>query len=150
MKRKRKEYLKAGAQLIWIVDPDPRDVTVFAGTEKPRTLKGDQVLSGGAVLRGFSVVVSEIFAVLDRAQQPTARRVRVLEQRGGQQPFQLAPNPLYSRPSAIARGPGPHAQTMPAGKTRVSRRADFICGLFARTAAGASLVLRRICYLPIR
>ena len=67
MKRKRKEYLKAGAQLIWIVDPEPRTVTVFAGTEKPRTLQGDHILSGGAVLRGFSVDVSEIFAVLDRA-----------------------------------------------------------------------------------
>jgi Uma2 family endonuclease len=64
--------LKAGAQLLWIVDPEPRDVTVFAGTERPRTLKGDQVLSGATVLRGFSVAVSDIFAVLDRAQQTTA------------------------------------------------------------------------------
>jgi Uma2 family endonuclease len=68
MERKRDEYLKAGAELIWMVDPEPREITIYAGAQQPQILRGDGILTGGTVLAGFWVTVGEILAGLDRVQ----------------------------------------------------------------------------------
>jgi len=66
MERKRREYFQAGVRLVWMVDVDVRTVTVFTSPERSRTLNEDQILDGEEVLPGFSLVLRDLFAELDR------------------------------------------------------------------------------------
>lgn len=66
MKRKRREYFAAGCSLVWIVDPDARNVTVFTSEEEALVLDENAQLGGGDLLPGFSLSVRELFAQLDR------------------------------------------------------------------------------------
>ncbi len=61
MKRKREEYFKAGVRLVWEVDGKARTVAVYTGAEEFVVLQGDQALDGGAVLRGFTLGLRELF-----------------------------------------------------------------------------------------
>jgi len=63
--RKIDFYLEHGVQLVWIVNPRARTVTVLAPGREPRTLTEADTLDGADVLPGFSVAVAEIFAQLD-------------------------------------------------------------------------------------
>ena len=55
------DYLAAGAELVWVVDPKRRSVTVYRTLLSPRRVSGDEALDGEDVLPGFSVKVSELF-----------------------------------------------------------------------------------------
>jgi Uma2 family endonuclease len=55
-------YREAGVRLIWVVDPEPKTVTVLTENQPVTVFKSDGVLDGGTVLPGFSVAVAEIFA----------------------------------------------------------------------------------------
>ncbi len=55
-------YLQAGVRLVWLVDPDPKTVTVFAENQPVSVICSDGMLDGGEVLPGFTVAVSDIFA----------------------------------------------------------------------------------------
>lgn len=66
MKRKRKEYFEAGSKLVWLVDPEPRMVSVFTSPEQSRELTEAETLDGGEVLPGFKLSLRELFAELDR------------------------------------------------------------------------------------
>ncbi len=56
------EYLAAGVQQVWVVDPESRDVTVNRlGQPIPVTLAGDAILEGGETLPGFQLPLAEIF-----------------------------------------------------------------------------------------
>lgn len=64
MQRKCHDYFEAGVQLVWYVDPVQRTVRVFTSAERSTLLRNSQVLTGGNVLPGFAVPVSELFASL--------------------------------------------------------------------------------------
>jgi len=66
MSRKLDDFFKAGVELVWYVDPPTRTIVGYTSPAKFTVLKGNQVLTGGAVLPGFKVKVAEIFAVLDK------------------------------------------------------------------------------------
>lgn len=66
MKRKRREYFKAGVSLIWIVDPEKRTVAVYTSIKKLKTLTESQTLDGGDVLAGFTLSLKDLFACLDQ------------------------------------------------------------------------------------
>ncbi|HSZ57094.1 MAG TPA: Uma2 family endonuclease [Tepidisphaeraceae bacterium] len=68
MERKRGEYFRAGVELVWIFDPDPRTVDVYTSPDTFTRLTESETLDGGAVLPGFSIPLSQIFGVLDRRQ----------------------------------------------------------------------------------
>ena len=68
MNRKLVDYLRYGVRSVWVIDPDARTVAVHPAGALPRWHQGDDVLDGGDVLPGFSVVTSAVFADLD----PTA------------------------------------------------------------------------------
>lgn len=66
MKKKRREYFKAGVELVWIVDPEERTVTVWTSPRSRKKLGESKTLDGGAVLPGFKLALKDLFAVLDR------------------------------------------------------------------------------------
>ncbi len=65
MKRKRREYFKAGVSLVWTVDPETRTVVVHTSVKKFKTLTEAHTLDGGAVLPGFTLSLQKLFAALD-------------------------------------------------------------------------------------
>ncbi len=65
MSRKLQDYFDTGVELVWFFDPSNRTVKVFTSPERYKVLKGSQMLTGGTVLRGFKVRLTEIFSVLD-------------------------------------------------------------------------------------
>jgi Uma2 family endonuclease len=58
--RKVLEYLTAGSQLVWVMDPELRTVTVYPGREHIRILEADDELDGSPVLPGFKVRVGDL------------------------------------------------------------------------------------------
>lgn len=57
------EYAKAGVRLVWYVDPERKEVTVYPkGKERGRKVHGlGGTLDGGDVLPGFQMPVAKIF-----------------------------------------------------------------------------------------
>lgn len=68
MERKLSDYFAAGVVVVWLVYLDPREVVVYSSPHNSLTLRGDDVLDGGALLPGFSVAVAQVFAELDATQ----------------------------------------------------------------------------------
>ncbi len=58
---KTRQYLAAGARLVWNVDPRQRTVTVHAPGAEPQVLAAGDRLDGGDVLPGFSIPVRVLF-----------------------------------------------------------------------------------------
>ncbi|MBK6770151.1 MAG: Uma2 family endonuclease [Ardenticatenales bacterium] len=61
--RKVREYLAAGARLVWVVDTRRRIVTVHIPGVGPSRVAEGEVLDGGDVLPGFTMPVADIFAL---------------------------------------------------------------------------------------
>jgi len=59
--RKVFEYLEAGVELVWVIDPDSRSVMVYRIEGQPTLLREQDQLSGETVLEGFSCNVQELF-----------------------------------------------------------------------------------------
>jgi Uma2 family endonuclease len=70
MTRKLREYFTAGVRLVWMAEPRLRAVTVYTAPEQPVVLQEGDTLDGGAVLPGFSLLLREWFAELDRQGTP--------------------------------------------------------------------------------
>ena len=66
MARKRDEYFRAGVRLVWEVDPRARAVRVYTAADRSEDLAGDQTLTGGDVLPGFTLPLADLFGQLDR------------------------------------------------------------------------------------
>ena len=58
---KVREWIEAGARLVWVVYPVSRTVEVIRSLLDRETLSPGDTLDGGAVLPGFSCPVEEIF-----------------------------------------------------------------------------------------
>jgi Uma2 family endonuclease len=56
------DWLQAGAQMVWVVDPSNRQVSVHRPHQSVRVYGEADTLSGEDVLPGFECKVSEIFA----------------------------------------------------------------------------------------
>jgi len=61
MTKKALEYIAGGAQMVWLVDPEPRRVVLFTPPNQVKILGTDDLIDGGTVLPGFSCKVSELF-----------------------------------------------------------------------------------------
>jgi Uma2 family endonuclease len=64
--RKRKEYFKAGAQLVWVVNLNTRSVEVHTSIEDSFIVPTHGTLDGAPALPGFELRVAELFTELDR------------------------------------------------------------------------------------
>ncbi len=62
VREKVAEWLEAGTQAVWVVDPRKRTVNVHEPDREPRLLEATDTLHGGDVLPGFELAVGEIFA----------------------------------------------------------------------------------------
>jgi Uma2 family endonuclease len=61
MRLKADRYLANGTRIVWLVIPKTRQIEVYDGDADPVVLTGDDVLTGGAVLPGFSCTVADVF-----------------------------------------------------------------------------------------
>lgn len=59
--QKVRDYLDAGARLIWVVAPNARTVTIYRADGSARLLREDDALSGEDVLPGLSIPLTDIF-----------------------------------------------------------------------------------------
>jgi Uma2 family endonuclease len=59
--RKITDYLKNGVGLVWLIDPQNRDVTVYRPGQEPYALERNQEITGEDVLPGFRCLVAEFF-----------------------------------------------------------------------------------------
>ncbi len=71
---KAREYFANGAAAMWIVDPDPRAVTIRRPGAADVVFGSDDVMTGEPEIPGFSCAVADIFAVLDRKTPPAGER----------------------------------------------------------------------------
>jgi Uma2 family endonuclease len=69
--RRIAEFQKAGIQMIWVVDPDGSDVTVYQRGHDPYVVEAGQELTGDDVLPEFRCPVAEFFYSPDE-QEVTA------------------------------------------------------------------------------
>ncbi len=58
---KIREFLAAGVNVSWVVNPDDRTVTVYTGNMRGVEYGPADTIDGGEVIPGFSVRVSEFF-----------------------------------------------------------------------------------------
>ena len=58
---KTEAWLDAGAELVWLLYPQTRSVTVFKSRSEIRLLSDADTLTGEPVLPGFSVAVADLF-----------------------------------------------------------------------------------------
>jgi len=62
VRRKIRQYFTAGAQCVWVVRPESRDVEVWRESDGPRiTLKETDLLEAPDLLPGFSVRIGSLF-----------------------------------------------------------------------------------------
>lgn len=61
------EYLSAGVRLVWVINPDARNVRVFALDGSVRQLAETEELTGDDVLPDFRVRVATLFPAADLA-----------------------------------------------------------------------------------
>ncbi len=75
MRRKLKEYFRAGVRLVWFIDPRPRTVVVYTGPDQPTALSEEGTLDGGDVLPGLSLPIRSLFEHVEpQPAQPKRRR----------------------------------------------------------------------------
>lgn len=55
------EYLEAGTELVWVVEPRSRAVTVWRPPPEARSVREEDVLDGADVLPGFRLEVAALF-----------------------------------------------------------------------------------------
>ena len=55
------EYLSAGIEMVWIVNPDKRTIRLYRANGTMRLYRAKDVIEGEAALPGFRLAVGEVF-----------------------------------------------------------------------------------------
>jgi Uma2 family endonuclease len=61
MTRRVAGYLRAGVKVVWVIDPEERDVTVYRPGQDDKVFDSKQELAGGDALPGFRCAVADLF-----------------------------------------------------------------------------------------
>jgi Uma2 family endonuclease len=61
MYEKVSEYLRAGVDAVWVLDPDSRSLSAFRPNTPPVVLEAEAEIRDEALLPGFSCHVSQLF-----------------------------------------------------------------------------------------
>lgn len=72
--RRIQQFLKWGVPLVWIVDPDARDVTVYRRGQEPYVVEREEELTGNGVLPDFRCKVEDFFFMPEDDEKPAASR----------------------------------------------------------------------------
>jgi len=62
MRRKLRDYFTAGVRLVWYIDPSTRSAKAYTAEDRFVEVTETQSLSGGDVLPGFELSLSNVFA----------------------------------------------------------------------------------------
>jgi Uma2 family endonuclease len=62
MEQKVQDYLRNGAQRVWVVYPDTRTIVVYRPDGTARVFSGDATIEDPELLPGFSLSLQEIFS----------------------------------------------------------------------------------------
>ena len=62
IQKKLREYLQQGVRMVWQVYPESREIVVHLPDSTARTYRLGEVISGGDVLPGLELSVTEVFA----------------------------------------------------------------------------------------
>ena len=54
-------WLEWGASSVWVIDPHSKEVHTFEKKGPSKQLSGDETLTGGSILAGFELALSELF-----------------------------------------------------------------------------------------
>jgi Uma2 family endonuclease len=76
IQRKLKEYFLAGTQLVWVVDPRKRLVTVYTAPDRFVILTKADTLDGGDVLPGFALPLRSLFTLLPQSPKKSGKAKR--------------------------------------------------------------------------
>jgi Uma2 family endonuclease len=57
------ELLRAGVGMVWVVDPESRDISLCRPGQEPRLLSGEDTLTADDILPGFACAITQIFAM---------------------------------------------------------------------------------------
>lgn len=60
MQRRAENFLSKGARLVWVLDPENREVTVYGPGRQPLLVAENETLSGEDVLKGFNCRVTDL------------------------------------------------------------------------------------------
>jgi Uma2 family endonuclease len=74
MTKRVAEFLKAGMKMVWVLDPDARDLTIYRADQPPVVLDETQEVVVEDVLPGFRCRVADFFFVCEEeseASKPT-------------------------------------------------------------------------------
>ena len=61
LRAKAARYLAHGTQMVWLIDTEARSLELHRADAPPQTLRGDDLIDGGATLPGFRLPVSDLF-----------------------------------------------------------------------------------------
>jgi Uma2 family endonuclease len=71
--RKILDFLRNGVDLVWLIDPETRNVTVYRPGKEPYVVEENQELTGEDVLPGFRCQVADFFRLPgDKPPSPPA------------------------------------------------------------------------------
>jgi Uma2 family endonuclease len=73
MVRKRDDYFESGARLVWLINPDKRNATVYTSPTEARIVSESGSLDGGDVLPGFELALKTLFARLEPSKKSKKR-----------------------------------------------------------------------------
>jgi Uma2 family endonuclease len=60
VREKIREYIAKGVKLVWLVDPEARTITTYAGSLRGTELDESETIDGGDVLPGFSCPIADL------------------------------------------------------------------------------------------
>ncbi len=61
-----RQLLDRGVKVVWVVDPEARDVSICEVGQQPQLVSGDQPIEGGQYLVNFRCLASEFFTLPGR------------------------------------------------------------------------------------
>jgi Uma2 family endonuclease len=70
--RRVAEFLRAGVRLVWLLDPEACDVTVYPAGKPSYVVEPKGEITGDDVLEGFRCAIAEFFANGEEEQSPAA------------------------------------------------------------------------------
>jgi Uma2 family endonuclease len=65
LQRKMEEYIRYGARLGWLLEPNSKEVSIYRPGERPEILVDPEELSGESVLKGFILDVQAVWEQID-------------------------------------------------------------------------------------